>query len=77
MTIMTSKSPGPPKNVPLGPVFDRLWFNTTKGDKEIKQLQTIKRAKNKNRIQKWCMFDKILFIVENKTSFKGAGISPK
>ena len=77
MTIMTSKSPGPPKNVPLGPVFDRLWFNTTEGDKEIKQLQTIKRDKNKNRIQKWCIFDKILFIVENKTSFKGAGISPK
>ena len=38
ITIMRSKSPGPPKNVSLGPVSDRLWFNTTEGDKEIKQL---------------------------------------
>lgn len=38
ITIMTSKLPGPPKNVSLGPVSDRLWFDTTEGDKEIKQL---------------------------------------
>ena len=48
LTTLTSKSPGPPKNVSFGPVSDRLWFNTTEGDKEIKQLYTIRRAKNTN-----------------------------